>query len=101
MAIQALGSACTLQWARYGNGRVALRLVDAETGEPMAVASVNVPEVALEDDEMALKDYAENEGLFDDLVHAGIVEPTGRFVPAGYVTIPIVKIRVLEGAAVT
>lgn len=97
--IQALGSACTLQWARYGNGRVALRLIDAQTGEPLATASVNVPEIALDEDEIALKDYAENAGLFDDLVQAGIVEPTGRLVPVGYVTVPVVKIRVPKGAA--
>ena len=98
MPIQALGYACTLQWARYGNGRAALRLVDAETGEPLATASVNVPDEALADDEMCVKDYAENAGLLDDLVRAGIVEATGRFVSAGYVTIPIAKIRVPEGA---
>ncbi len=35
-----------------------------------------------------IKDWSENEGVFDALVAAGIIEPTGRIERSGFVTVP-------------
>jgi hypothetical protein len=35
-----------------------------------------------------IKDYAENEGMLASLVAAGVVEATGRWAQAGFVTVP-------------
>ena len=71
---------------QYLEGGEALRLVEG-TGEPLATATVWVPGLA--DDEVAIKDYSENEGMLDLALRNGWVEPPHRFVPSGYVQIPV------------
>ena len=80
----------TLEWGRYGNGRHALELVDAHDGEPVMVCTVNIPEVRLEDWEMIIKDYSENEGCLKFLQDSGIVGPVKRWVTTGFVRCPVV-----------
>lgn len=58
------------------NGRIALELVDAETGEPMAKATMNIPEAKLAADEVLIKDYSENAGMVKTLIEGGVIEPT-------------------------
>ena len=53
-----------------------------------------MPEVALEADEVLIKDYSENEGMTEFLEREGIVKRTGRVVGSGYVTIPVCKLLV-------
>ena len=81
-----------VQWGRYPNGRVALQLVDEEG--PVATATVNVPEAELAADEVCIKDYAENAGVLDLLVLMGVVEPTGRRIPTGFVDVPVARLLV-------
>jgi hypothetical protein len=79
---------CTVEKATYGNGRTALILRDAEDGGQVAVATVNLPGVAAGPDEVFIKDYSENEGMFTALEQAGIVRATAENVahgPAGVV----------------
>lgn len=45
---------CFHQWVNYFNGRVGLRLFDENTGEPMAAVSINLPDIELDEDEMAI-----------------------------------------------
>lgn len=75
-------------------GATALYLDDAETGQPVATATVNVPGAsdALDPEEVLVKDYAENEGILKALVDAGIVEDTGRTVPVGYAAARVARI---------
>lgn len=80
---------CEVVKAKYGNGRTAIRLVDADNGEPIATATVNIPEIPLPKNEVIIKDYSENEGILDALINAGIVELTGRRIKGGYVDMPI------------
>jgi len=68
----------------------ALRLIDQETYETIAVATVNIPQLIT--GELAIKDYSENEGMLDALIAAGIVEPPHRYYPSGFVKIPIVEV---------
>lgn len=84
------GTECDVYFSKYtNNNRVAIVLQEKETGEPYATASVNLPDTNLDVDQVAIKDYSENEGMLNDLVAAGIVEDTGMTVPSGYVDIPI------------
>lgn len=71
---------CIARLQRYGNGRPAILLVDAEDFSPIAKATVNVQSVALSADEVIVKDYAENEGMLSALIQAGLVFDTGRTV---------------------
>lgn len=84
---------CELVKAQYGNGRTALQLIDAQDGEPVATATVNLPGEPLGSGEVFIKDYAENEGMVAALAEAGIVEPTDRVVVSGFVTVPVCRLR--------
>jgi len=70
--------------ATYPNGRLALLASDPETGEPLAKLTVNVPELELAPGEIVLKDWSENEGAYETLEAAGLVELTGRGVICGF-----------------
>lgn len=91
--IEFSGYTCRIMWGKYGNGRLALQLLDDEDWSPVAVASVNLPDVYMAPDEMAVKDWSENEGMLDALMEAGIVEKPHAMVPTGFVMAPICKIK--------
>ena len=65
----------TVEIVTYSNGRPAIQLSDLE-GFPFMTASVNVPHIHLEEDEVVIKDYSENEGVLRFLVDNNIVIPT-------------------------
>lgn len=75
---------CTLSFAKYSNGRTAITLSDAEDFMPIAKATVNIPEAHLEDDEVLIKDWSENEGIYQALVKAGVISKLIETVPSGY-----------------
>ena len=89
---------CIIKIGSYANNRTALQLVDAENGEPITTATVNI--VAVSDDEfnkiastvicekdqlLFIKDWSENEGILQALVDQNIITDTGTFIPTGFV----------------
>jgi hypothetical protein len=60
-------------FTEYNNGRTAI-LLKCEDGSALATATINLPEVDLNDDEVIIKNYSENSGMVNALVEAGIVE---------------------------
>lgn len=88
------GYLCTIHKFRYSNNNLALMLRDANDGSPITKATINIPQAELKVDEVIIKDYAENEGLLDVLVKEGIVESPHDFYQAGYVKVPICKIKI-------
>jgi len=84
-----------LKWDTYrSNGRTFLELREAFTHEPVLVASVNLDDAPLEDGEMIIKDYSENEGVLDFLVSNGIVSKPKRWLSTGWVMVPVVDLLV-------
>lgn len=84
------GWTCRIEKQRYHQGsvdRIGLLLKDIHTGEPVAVATVNIPEIPLAPGEVVVKDYSENEGMLDTLVAAGVVSAPSRAVQLRYVTV--------------
>ncbi len=87
MQIQFDGVLCDVLFGRYANNhRAAVGLRDAETGEPMATATINITdqdhllgpdEVFVNHDSVALE-------LLPDLIAGGIFEDTGRRGSSGY-----------------
>ena len=73
----------TLEQHHYSNGRLAIRAVDCDTGEPIATLTVNMPEIFLEPGEILIKDYSENEGALESLLLAALVEPLA-VIPCGH-----------------
>lgn len=87
---------CYLEPHRYNNGNLAIAMVEAETGEPYATATVNTG-VILPADTVAIKDYSENAGVLNFLVKQGVVEPPYTIIPksvlcCGWVDIPVCKL---------
>jgi len=83
------GETLTPVFDRYqDNDRLALVLLD-EVGISYARASVNLPDEPLGEDEIFIKDYSENEGIFNALVDAGLIVDSGRVVESGFVTIKV------------
>jgi len=75
----------------YGEGAVAL-MIESDRGRE-AVATVNIPEIDLPDEQIILKDWSENEGIPEALEKAGLIVLTGESVPTGFVLAPIAKMR--------
>lgn len=75
----------------YANGRTLLALMDADDGEQVACATVNLPDQDLQPGEVFIKTWSENEqsdksdGMLPFLLVNGIVQDTGREVPTGFV----------------
>ena len=74
---------------KYANGRTRINLIDAVDNEPYAVATTNLPDVLLLDNEVLVKDYSENEGVLDFLTTNNIVVPTDKWVTTGFVDVQV------------
>jgi hypothetical protein len=81
---------CIVEQYNYrDNNRTALELVDSITGEPIATATVNLPRFMLEPNEVIIKDYSENEGMYQALYEAGIIGEKKRMASTGFVECPV------------
>lgn len=87
---------CHLYRGAYSNGRVALQLRDAVTGDPIAICTVNLPEVDLEPSEVLIKDWSENEGMADALQRAGVIHPPRGKVETGPYKVVAYRARLVE-----
>jgi len=91
MKVRFKNTATTAVFCKYGNGNNAIQLVDYRG--PYAHASVNPPDQQLADDEVAIKDWSENEGMAQALISAGVVAyPAVGYVNSGFVVIGIYKL---------
>lgn len=75
-------------------GRTCLQLYDEEDYLPYATATANLADVPLEEDEVLIKNYSENEGLSSALQKAGITEFTGKTVLSGFVELEVHKLLI-------
>lgn len=82
-----------LKFSNYVGGQNRIDLIDSEDGFPVAVASVSIEE-DLKENEVAIKDYSENEGVLDFLMEEGIVSRPIRYFKSGYAKIPICNLIV-------
>ena len=75
---------------KYVSGNIALELIDARDHFPYMIATINIEGLA--PNEVAIKNYSENEGILSVLIREGIVKPPHRHVHSGFVTIPICEL---------
>lgn len=77
---------CNVHVTRYmDNNRTALVLHSVETEEPIATATVNIPEATLAEDEVFIKNWSENKGILEALVKEGIIAEPHGFHSTGHV----------------
>lgn len=77
----------------YDNGRTALQIKTWDN-ETIATCTINLPDEVLNSNEVIIKDYSENEGMYDTLLKAGIIAPEKRRVASGYITAPVCDLLV-------
>jgi non-homologous end joining protein Ku len=66
---------CVVEKHKYtSTNGIALRLVDAEDGSPVATATICIPEIPIKSDEVIIKNYSENDGMVVALVRAKIID---------------------------
>jgi hypothetical protein len=87
------GSRYTLQirYGTYQEGNTSMQLIDCADGCPFATATVNLS--GLTKDEVAIKNYSENEGVLNFLLENEIIELPHRFVQSGFVNIPVCRLK--------
>lgn len=97
-----LGISCLVVFAQYQKGGgTAIQLIEEETGDPMATATVNLPgRIATKAQFMAaghpeyvlIKDCDENEGVLKSLQEAGIVGEHACYITEGWSRYPMVPL---------
>lgn len=97
MKVKFKGWDCEVKFAKYqNNNRTAIELVDAEDGLPVAMASINLVNEPMHEEEIAIKDYSENEGMLRCLVKSGVVSEPLRIAQSGFVHIAICKLLIKQ-----
>lgn len=84
---------CSVILAKYGNNAPAIQLIDAKDQEPVGTATVNIVAGVthpafktsdnLPENECYIKTWAENQGILEVLVDAGVLEFSGLLIPVG------------------
>lgn len=77
---------------QYANGRMALRVITATTGEPYATLTVNVPEAMIAEDELIVKAWGENEDVARAALATGLFVDTGRRLSTGFMEAQVWKL---------
>lgn len=93
MRLQTPYGEAELRMGFYGNDRVAIQLVDAETEEPVGKLTVNLPEEKLGEGEFFVKTWSENRQIAASCLACGVFEDTGRRVPTGRVQAQVWRFR--------
>ena len=78
---------CEIQVEKYMHGGTVIILVDVDNSDTIAVATINID--GLGPNEVAIKDYSENDGMYQVLIDAKVIKPMHREVTQGFVTLPI------------
>jgi len=87
---------CRLVLREYHDGTPALCIESVEWPEPVATVSSNLGDhmqACLGEDEIFVKTYSENEGIYDDLIAAGVLTDCGKSAFNGFADFPIAKIN--------
>jgi len=76
------------------NKRPAITLVDMEDGCDYAVATINIPNMPIPNNQVVIKNYSENEGILEKLIAEGIISNPVGVVQTGYVNVPLCNLLV-------
>lgn len=92
---------CEVYFSHYiESDAIALILVKPGTDEIIARASINIPEANIKNNEIAIKNYSENEGMLEALIKAGVVADPRITLKLDYHThtidIPVCKVLIPE-----
>lgn len=87
---------CRPELSTYANGRTCLSILywdeDMEGWFPFAKVTTNLPDQHLNEGEVFVKDWSENEAIVAYLEARGILTRTGREVLSGYVAPAVMRL---------
>jgi hypothetical protein len=84
---------CEIVLTKYkNNGRTCIQLVN--NGELVLVATTNLEDIGLSVQEVIIKNYSENKGIYEVLLENGIIGPVKRFVENGFVKFYICDLKI-------
>lgn len=86
------GNTLQVQTRKYRNNRTAIELIDTVDHMLYMVATVNIPTSDIAKDEVIIKNYSENEGIYDVLVKAGVISESIGQIHAGFANALICKL---------
>lgn len=81
-----------LQFNEYVQGGTAITMVSRTEGYPEPWTTLTTWIEGLKEDEVAIKNYSENEGMLEWAIENGIVARPHRWVPQGWVSFPVCKL---------
>lgn len=88
LKVRFLGQECDVHFGLYAEGgKVAIQLTSAEG--PMGKATTNILRLKLAPHEVIVKSVSENEGMYEALLEAGVIEPAHAEARIGFMTCPI------------
>lgn len=85
---------CNVTKFYYKNDRTAIKLIDSEDGMPVLTATVNLPDEDINEDEVLIKSWSENEGIEEILVKENIIGPKIKDIPAGFANATLHKLLI-------
>jgi hypothetical protein len=84
---------CKIVLTKYkNNGRTCIQLVN--NGELVLVATTNLEDIGLSVQEVIIKNYSENKGIYEVLLENDIIGPVKRFVENGFVKFYICDLKI-------
>jgi hypothetical protein len=84
-----------IKFSKYLNGQNRMEFTDKKDGFPVLIASVAIEE-SLSPDEIAIKNYSENEGVLNFLIEKEVISSPLKYFNSGFVSIPICKLMKLS-----
>jgi hypothetical protein len=86
---------CQLRFDKYQDGSTAM-LIRSSRGDPLIKVTAYLPKVVLEEDQILVKDYSENEGILQCLIELEIIEELEDLdpIPSGYAILNVCKLLV-------
>ncbi len=90
-----LDQECNVHIGKYqSNDRFSISLSIKETGEPMATATSNIPELFIARNHVAIKTYGGNEGLMEILQLNEIISSQDYVIESTFKDFPVCRILV-------
>jgi hypothetical protein len=88
-----------LEHCKYQLGGICLKLMDSSDGGPIITFTKYVESefgdpYKLQNDELAIKNYSENEGAYTWLIDNNIISPFHRLINNGFAVFPICRLKV-------
>ena len=80
------GKAYILEKTYSSPSNLCLEVYDYDTNEPLCVATTNIAGYRCEPGNVLIKNWSENQGVYEALLKAGVIGPVLREVPTGFVT---------------